>query len=84
LGINPYGALDMAGNVKEWVNDWFDHGYYNISPGSNPPGPDTGTVKVLRGGSWYDVNSNLTVANRNYLNPIGYNAGIGFRCLTLP
>jgi formylglycine-generating enzyme required for sulfatase activity len=83
-GISPYSALDMAGNVNEWVNDWYDSGYYSTSPYSNPPGSDTGTKKVLRGGSWYDVSSNLSVANRNCLDPTGYNAGIGFRCLNLP
>ena len=41
-GASPYGALDMAGNVREWVNDWYDGGYYSVSPGSNPPGPATG------------------------------------------
>jgi formylglycine-generating enzyme required for sulfatase activity len=53
LGASPYGALDMAGNVWEWVNDWYDSGYYSVSPYSNPQGPDSGIYRVLRGGSWY-------------------------------
>jgi hypothetical protein len=42
----------MTGNVAEWVNDWYQADYYSVSPGSNPLGPDTGTTKVQRGGSW--------------------------------
>ncbi|MFM7584039.1 MAG: SUMF1/EgtB/PvdO family nonheme iron enzyme, partial [Caldilinea sp.] len=47
-GASPYGALDMAGNVGEWVNDWYDRSYYGVSPGSNPPGPATGESRVVR------------------------------------
>ena len=58
-GASPYGALDMAGNVWEWVNDWYDGSYYSVSPGSNPPGPATGTYRVLRGGGWSTINVQL-------------------------
>ena len=50
-GASPYGVMDMAGNVWEWVNDWYLDGYYSSSPYSNPLGPLTGTYRVLRGGT---------------------------------
>ena len=50
---NGFGLFDMAGNVWEWCQDWYDYGYYKNSPENNPTGPETGTLKILRGGSWY-------------------------------
>lgn len=84
LGASPYGALDMAGNVAEWVNDWYLYNYYDTSPYSNPPGPDTGTYRVLRGGGYVSYDYNLLVANRNYTNPSGQYHNVGFRCAALP
>ena len=79
-GASPYGAMDMAGNVFEWVNDWWQSDYYSVSPGSNPPGPVSGTYRVLRGGSfnryWYFVRA----AFRNYSAPVSRNDNYGFRC----
>jgi formylglycine-generating enzyme required for sulfatase activity len=53
-GASPYGALDMSGNAEEWVNDWFDSGYYATAPPRDPPGPPPGTEHVVRGGSYRD------------------------------
>ena len=51
-GATPDGILDMAGNVWEWCSDWFGEGYYAKSPAEAPQGPGSGSVRVLRGGSW--------------------------------
>jgi len=83
-GASPYGAMDMAGNVTEWVNDWFDVDYYSVSPASNPPGPDTGYGKVVRGGNWQRIANNLRVARRYGEPPdIQWN-DTGFRCAASP
>ncbi len=84
-GASPYGVLDMAGNVNEWVADWYDAGYYAISPHSNPTGPVDGLNKGLRGGSWHTDEYNIRSADRHYLPPDARDLVIGFRCaLTAP
>ncbi|MFA9562530.1 MAG: formylglycine-generating enzyme family protein, partial [Nitrospirota bacterium] len=79
-GKSPYGAYDMAGNVWEWVADWYDADYYQASPKKNPKGPSDGTRKVLRGGSWDDRPSSLRSAYRDRGGPTGRPAYDGVRC----
>lgn len=85
-GASVYGALDMAGNVYEWVADWYDAAYYLNSPASNPLGPENpidsnfGELRVLRGGSWYQLEGSFRSADR-YQNGIRFNSSfVGFRC----
>lgn len=79
-GASPYGALDMAGNVYNWVYDWYDSSYYSQSPRTNPTGPTSGTERVVRGGSWSIHEFYLRSAYRARQNPDSTNFGVGFRC----
>lgn len=83
-GTSPYGALDMAGNVYEWVNDWYDESYYSNSPSENPQGPDSGRYRVLRGGSWLYVDYFVRAAYRGSYVPGNIYYDIGFRCARSP
>ena len=80
-GASLYGAVDMAGNVWEWVADWYDTAYYLGSPSFNPPGPVSGTNRVDRGGSWGNSETKIRSAYRYGLNPISADDSLGFRCV---
>ncbi len=79
-GKSPYGAYDMAGNVWEWVSDWYDGNYYSKSPARNPKGPTNDKLRVLRDGSWFDVPDYVRSANRVRYTPTERLDRLGFRC----
>jgi iron(II)-dependent oxidoreductase len=79
-GRSPYGLHHMAGNVAEWVQDWFGFDYYAYMPERNPPGPTSGRYKSVRGGSWKSKPIMLRTATRGGSLPDQRSATIGFRC----
>jgi formylglycine-generating enzyme required for sulfatase activity len=83
-GVGPYGLFDMSGNVWEWVSDWYDETYYQNSPSSNPPGPESGLERVVRGGAWRANDNIVRSTYRAPNNPARYNFYVGFRCARSP
>jgi eukaryotic-like serine/threonine-protein kinase len=79
-GVSPYGALDMAGNVWEWVSDYFSEGYYQVSAFENPLGPGSGSRRVVRGGSWFNPGGGIRTVARASQRPNTALDTVGFRC----
>lgn len=77
---SPYQIYDMAGNVREWVQDWYDEHYYRHAPDRNPKGPDQGEMKTLRGGSWNDSAVSGRTSARMKMFPDYRDTTVGFRC----
>ncbi len=78
-GVSPCGAWDMAGNVWEWVNDWYKADYYAEQVAQNPQGPETGYYKTLRGGAWFSDRAHVRAADRTHFNPENQYDYVGFR-----
>ena len=79
-GKSPYGVHDLAGNLYEWVTDWYDDAFYTSHPISNPRGPVEGTAKVQRGGSYTNTPYRLRASFRTKDDPTEHDPHVGFRC----
>jgi formylglycine-generating enzyme required for sulfatase activity/serine/threonine protein kinase len=84
LGASSYGALNMSGNVTEWVNDWYGSEYYSVSPAKDPRGPAGGDRRVARGGSWTAPQARVSPMYRGAWAPTTAFGNIGFRCAMNP
>jgi formylglycine-generating enzyme required for sulfatase activity len=78
-GVSWSGALDMAGNVREWVSDWF--GYYAVDSQVNPIGDEEGQSYIPKGGCWLDTPDDLRSSNRGENTPDYTRHKVGFRCV---
>jgi formylglycine-generating enzyme required for sulfatase activity len=78
--VSPFGVRDMAGNLREWIQDWYDKDYLMAAPAQNPTGPERGTEHVLKGGSWTEGPAQLRIASRGGAKPSVRAIHVGFRC----
>ncbi len=78
-GANSIGIYDMSGNVWEWCSDWYEEKYYRNSPKKNPQGPDDGSKRIMRGGSWYSMDWDTRCSVRFKHEPDFKNGSVGFR-----
>ncbi len=81
IALSPYGLLQMSGNVRQWMSDWYQRTYYTISPYKNPQGPDSGEYKSLRGGAFDDDSQEVDTTYRVYHEPTSAGQERGFRCV---
>ena len=79
-GASPYGVFNLSGNAREWVQDWYAENYYALMPDRNPKGPESGLLKVIRGGSWHSFEPDLRTAARGKGGFALKTHGTGFRC----
>lgn len=81
---NAFGLYDMHGNISEWCNDWWESDYYGRSPLEDPPGPEQGSSRVCRGGSWEFPPEGCRSAFRSINDPTARDNDLGFRLVLVP
>ncbi len=80
-GRSPYGLYDMAGNVWNWIDTWYDAKTYTFTPDVDPEGPETGEFRCIRGGGWDCYKHWIRSAHRSCEDPRSTSDSIGFRCV---